>query len=140
MKKLFIILMLALLAITFKVKAGEPAYSYQPLSNTNFAIMPAGSTSNAMAVIDCSKTRNVGLSLWNTGTNTAVSISASVDGTRYDTNHWNISWTNALGSPYGMLTNIDTTGYGNIRIDGTVTVGALISTNDWKYSIKIPAN
>ena len=100
-------------------------------------IVQAGATSNVVATLDCRKQQQVAISWLVTGsTNTAFGLDASVDGT-----NWKTNWATITGITSGvpMITNVNVTGFGYLRVNALVNTGSIIGTNTATYGIKIGA-
>lgn len=128
--------MLAFALATFAEPDGRPIY--QPTDILSSYIVSGGATSNSVgAVFFCGKQQNVPIAFVSTGIVTnQVSISVSVDGTTYNTNHFVISWTNAT-APFVLLTNLPVQGYGYIRLDRFADTGNRGCTNTVTVASKI---
>jgi hypothetical protein len=98
-------------------------------------IVAAGGNSNALdgITIDVRKADYTAISFVTTSTNTAVTLEASVDGSKWH------SWGgfNANATTAGF-TNSAVGGVGWLRIRGVNNTGTIGATNTVKYSIKIP--
>lgn len=130
MKKL---LALSILLASFATYAAEPIYAPQTLT---VPIVSAGQTSNDVSqVMFVGKQSNTAIQWTVTGcTNWTARLSASVDGSSYQTNYYVIG---GAGAGATIVTNLNTAGFGYMRIDSVLATGTINATNAVKYGLKI---
>lgn len=143
MKKLFAFILLIAL---FAPVANAQVPTYAPQSHLSSYVVAIGATSNSVSstagIIDCRKQQNVTLQwyiaspIFAETTNIVMRLSASVDGTTFDTNRWVLTASATTAPQNVLVTNLAVAGIGYVRVD-SITATGIAATNHLKYGLKI---
>lgn len=121
---------LAVCALTLSANA----YDQKSLTIPN---VTAGATSNGLArVIYVGNQNNLKLQWTSSATNVVVRIGDSVDGSRFTTNAWVITFDTSTTPGRSAVTNLNVEGSGYIRIDSVAVGGTINGTNTVSYGNK----